>query len=566
MRKKSVVSILAGVALFSPAVFAQVGAESDISLSGHFFTSVLAGVVIAIGIQFLLSNLAIAMGITAIGDVRDREGNDHHHSSDSSKHSTPGSTSSKILSGLGIFTTLTMTISLFAATWLALDLADGPSPLNGAVTGMAIWALFFIISLYFDIKLMTSICGSLVSFIQSSITKSGAALSGVFSSSDKADPQKFAKETVKSIHDEIRQEFDLSDIDKKIKEYINKGSSDLTAHDLRKEIEKLIDDIEIEEQYTTDDPDAARKLILEVTSKHSSISDKDKKKISDTLGDVKSAMKKDGSNKEKATAAFDKLSPGSEEDGATYRKKITEYLDSTGRDELSSEQIEQDIEKILSHPSQSKDVISQRIQKLDRSSIKAAIAAHPDMDDNKAEKVLGIVNKVMDKISSTTTDSSANANVSQTPNLPVKRSNAENRVQQWCDRMHRPELKYRDLKSDFMEMLDNPKTAPSILSKRVSRMDEQTVRALLTNNSMVDESDIDEYMAKFNEAKADLLAKLEHYQTEAQKRIDAIKHNAYRQSEAARRTASTAAWWLFVSALCSGVAATVAGALASNLI
>ena len=206
------------------------------------------------------------------------------------------------------------------------------------------------VCLYFDIKLTTSITGRLVDFIQASISKTGSILSGAVTSSNQPKPQEFAEQTVKAIHDEIRQEFDVSDIDKKIKNYIDRASSDLNATDLRKEMEKLLHEIEIEEQYNTDDPDAARKLILEVANKQSSVSSQDKQKFKDAVGQAKSALREGGdSNQAKATAVFDKLSPGNDEQGQNYRKMVSDYLDNMGKEEVSSEQIEQDLEKIFNN-------------------------------------------------------------------------------------------------------------------------------------------------------------------------------------------------------------------------
>ena len=64
MSKIRYAGILSIAALFSPIAMAQV--QGSVSLAGHFFTSVLAGVIIAVGIQFLLSNLAVALGISAV--------------------------------------------------------------------------------------------------------------------------------------------------------------------------------------------------------------------------------------------------------------------------------------------------------------------------------------------------------------------------------------------------------------------------------------------------------------------------------------------------------------------
>lgn len=539
--------------------------EPEVSATGHFFISIIAGVIIAVGVQFILSNLAIAAGISAIGDIS-QSGTE---SADTNSSSVSGK---KVISGLGLFSTVTMSVSLIAGTWLALDLIAAPSILNGAIAGLVIWAFFFLICFYFDIKFTTRVTGSLYSFIQSSLSKTSTTLSGIFTSSTPK-PEDFAQKTIQAIHKEIRQEFDTSDIDKKIKSYIDRASNDFSAKDIRKELENLLHEIEIEEQYTTDDPDAARKLILEVANKQSNINSKDKQKISDTISELKKANKDGDNNKQKVVSAFDKLSPGEEEQGQVYREKLIEYLNTMDRDEVSVEELEADLDKLLNDPSQTQQVISQRISQIDRETIKAAVASHSSMDERKADKVLQAFDSIVAKLGGKQAELKDKAQKTKsddtqptTTNLPAKRSKVEQRIQQWFDRTGRSELAYRDIKADFMEMLDNPKIAPEVLGKRVKNMNEQTVRALLTNNDRLNDEDIEHYLEQYKSARAELTEKLNLYQKEASERINTLKKGAMQQAENARVLAASAAWWLFVSAIVSGAAATVAGALATNII
>ena len=115
-------------------------------------------------------------------------------------------------------------------------------------------------------------------------------------------------------------------------------------------------------------------------------------------------------------------------------------------------------------------------------------------------------------------------------------------------------------------MLDNPTDAPEIALSRMKKMDERSLRALLTNNDRLSNEDIDEYIAKYNEAREELITKLESMKDEIDSRVTQMKDMALRETEAVRATAASAAWWLFASALVSLASATVAGAIATNLI
>ena len=549
----SVLSVLPGLATAQTIV-----ASSPTSLSGHFFVSVIAGVVIAVGIQFLLSNLAIASGISAIGDVQDTS--DSSSASDSS-YSTKKA-GQKLSAALGIFTIVTMSISLFIATYLAIELSLVSTVLNGAILGVVVWALFFITAVVVDIKLTTAVCGNLLSFLRKGIAGASDTVISGFAKSEQAKAQSFAKETVKAIHEEVRSEFNTSDFDKKVKQYIDRATqSQFSAKDLRKEMENLINEIEVEEKLEMNDSNTLRKLILDIASNRPSLDEDQKKKVASTYDDIKGAISNNSSNQDRATDAFDKLSPGDEEKGRQYRAKFSSYLDESDQEEITPEKLQEDMNAIFDNPKNAQRIISNRASKLDRNTLKALIESHPKMDSSKTEKLISTYDKVVAKF-----QSNEDSYEEQVDNLPAKRSQLEQRIQKWFDSLDRPELAYRNLKSDFMDMLDNPTDAPEIALSRMKKMDERSLRALLTNNDRLSNEDIDEYIAKYNEAREELITKLESMKDEIDSRVTQMKDMALRETEAVRATAASAAWWLFASALVSLASATVAGAIATNLI
>ncbi|MCZ8530733.1 hypothetical protein [Alteromonas sp. PRIM-21] len=564
MRKLNHLS-LASILLLPSLVSAQTVVEDTTSLSGVFFTSVITGVVVAVGIQFLLSNLAIASGISAIGDISDNSDNSSSSKNSSSSHNTK-KTGRKVSSAFGIFTMVTMSISVFVATLLAIEISVAESLLNGMILGVVIWSLFFISALILDAKLTSSILGNMIGYLR----KGAAAITGAtvnsFSQSDEAKAKAFAKETVKAVHDEVREEFNTSDIDKKIKQYIDRTTqSQFSAKDLRKELETLINEIEVEEQYSTDDSGVAKKLILDIANQRPSLNDEQKQQLSQTYDEVKNTLKKEGSNKQKATALFDKLSPGDEEKGKQYRQQLLTYLNDSDQEAVTPETLEKDLNDIFDNPKGAYRILSNRAANLDRESLKGLLQHHDNMDEQKADRVLKAYDSAISFMQSKTS-SNENTYEEQASNLPAKRSKVEQRIQAWFDRLDRPELQYRNLKADFMEMLDNPSHTPDVVLNRVKKMDENSIRALLTNNQAISEQDIDNYIAKYNDARNDLLKRYEDVKAETAKRISALKQAALDEAEGVRATAASVAWWLFASALVSLSSAAIAGAVATNLI
>lgn len=77
-------------------------------------------------------------------------------------------------------------------------------------------------SLFIDSKLISSVTGAVFASVKKVLSAGGSAVSGVFEESETKRMRDTAQATIKSIHDEIRQEYDLSGFQKKLDEYVTK--------------------------------------------------------------------------------------------------------------------------------------------------------------------------------------------------------------------------------------------------------------------------------------------------------------------------------------------------------
>jgi len=188
---------------------------------GNLFLCVIAGILLAFAFQFLLTNLAVAIGISAIGDVREMgKGSDSSSSDDKESDATP--TGLKISSGFGIFLTISMAISLFLASLIAVKLSLTPSNLIGFTLGLVIWGGYLLLAIYLDSKMISSLTGAIFSSVKGVLGSGVSAVGDIFGTSKMGQMKEAGRETVKAIHDEIRQEYDMSDVQGKLDEYIGK--------------------------------------------------------------------------------------------------------------------------------------------------------------------------------------------------------------------------------------------------------------------------------------------------------------------------------------------------------
>jgi len=321
----------------------------------------------------------------------------------------------------------------------------------------------------------------------------------------------------------------------------------------------------VKEKYTPDDPESTKRLFLEVASKQPNLSGKDKEKLKSTFDQVKQIAKSDGSRSDKVMAVIDQFTPGSKEEGRKYREKMEEYLQSANAEELNPDSLREDFENILNNPKAAPEVKSTRVSQIDRSTIKALISAKEGITDQKAEQYLSKAEGFLESIKSKANrandkfNGESNGLDSMGDEMEGKKSQIEQKIKDWFDRMDRPELQYDRLKVDAQRILDDPKAVPNILKRRLERMDRDSLITLMSNNSQISKEQVEKVADKFEETRTEVLNKINEIEKQVKLKIKEVKDEALRQVEGARKTATAAAWWIFIAATVSGLASALGG-------
>ncbi len=563
--------VFAVIFLSSTAAFAQDGALLINRATGSFFIAIVAGIILAFAFQFILANLAVALGISAIGNVSEKgqkkENSNSGSSSSGSKNSTP--TGVKISTGAGVFMLVALSLSLFFASLIAVKLSLISSNLIGFTLGLVIWAGTLLLAVYLDSKLISALTGSIFGAIKETLSAGASAVGSAFTPGAKTQSKHMAQETVKAIHEEIRQEYDLSGFQQKLDEYVNKMEPQrFNADDLHERLAELLHDIEVKEQYTPKDPDATKRIFLEIAGKQKGISAKDKENLKNAFDKAKEAMESDGTRADKARTLAEKLAPGGEEQGKQYLQKVEQYLRSTNKEELNPDNLKEDLNRILNNPKAAPAVVQARASQIDRSTIKAVLSSN-GVEEEKAEKYLSKAEEVLTQIKTTTQESQAKASTrvkgqqqDTREQFMESQNKAEQAIQQWFDRMDQPELEYERLRQDVEYMMNDPKAAPGILRNRLKQLDRESLIALLSNNRKISQEQAEKAVAKIEEARDSVIRKTEEIEQKVTQKVNELKQEALNQAEATRKTAATAAWWFFAAAVVSGGASALGGILA----
>lgn len=264
MKKRQIIKT-AGLAFLllaggSPIAFAQVfdGALATPVAFGspQFFICVIAGVLLAIGFQVLLTILSAAAGISLVGNVNrfnqndpsKADGNTPSNRNAENGHGNKTPAVVKIGGGLGIWTLITVSLSLFFASWLAVKLSLVADNTIGVTLGLVIWAAFFTLMAYLEMKSVSTLIGGIFHVALQGLRSSFRAVSSVFGSSPQVRTSQAIEDAATAVRKEIMESLDNSQLVDKLENYLDRMQAREPDYDrMRKELAGLLDEVELRE-------------------------------------------------------------------------------------------------------------------------------------------------------------------------------------------------------------------------------------------------------------------------------------------------------------------------------
>lgn len=567
---------------------------SVVNFTPQFFVCLIAGVLLAIGFQVLLTTLSVASGISAIGNIDKKSRGSKSSNQHNEKDDDDTPTIVKISSAIGIWTVITVSVSLFFASLFAVKLSLLSDNIIGVTLGLVIWAAFFTIMMYLEVKSVSSLLGGIVNTSLAGIRSTFSTVGGMLGSSKEARMKNVAKESISSIREEIADALDNSKINQKMDEYVNKlESKQLDYKRAKEELKQLLKDIQLEERSEVGDEGIERKTFIKLAEEQPNFSKEDVKKLGNLYDEIKGIAKSEGSPGDKVLKAVDKFTPGTEEDTKKYRSKLEEYLRATGKEELNPDNLKRDLETIFNDPSQSKDIIRNRINQLDKNTLVSVISQRKDVSEEDARKITGYFEKAFDFVKNKFSGNGGadegrpgskdnlgyaggtESSTSQEPGIHIIRKSDNNghgnsagfedKIRNYFNSLKRPEFNYDGLKRDFEQIFHDPKSTFSVLKNRLGQYDRKSLVALLSSRENVSKRDAERMVDKVEEARENVLSKAEKVEGQVKDKLRQIKEATLHEAENARKAAAAAAWWLFATAVVSGVASVVGGMMAITI-
>ncbi len=238
----------------------------------------------------------------------------------------------------------------------------------------------------------------------------------------------------------------------------------------------------------------------------------------------------------------------------SFEQALEDYLRNTDKTALNPEGIKRDLQMLLNDPRLGAERLQTRLSQVDRDTVVALLAQRPDMTQEEAEaavdQVLAVRNQIVAQI----------RKVQERVSSVVRSIFA--RVRNYLESLGRPELDYYGIRRDLQQLMDDPQAGLESLRVRLGQVDRGTLVALLSSHDAISEVDADRLVGQVEDVRDTALSKAEQLEHAVENRLAEIKHQAYQQVEDTRKTAETAAWWIFATATVSAISAAAAGSLA----
>ncbi len=586
--KKHVLLIMS--LFLSPMVLMAQEAEVDTFtnsvITPNFLIAIIAGVLLAMGFQFILTALSVALGITAIGDIKESYVENKYKVKDNDDDDDDDGmdTGTMITTGFGLWSAITVGLSLFGATALAINLSLIANTVIAITLGLVIWATFFILMFYLESKVVNSLVGGLINTATAGLRASGEAVKGVFSTSKESQMKNVAEDTVDKIRKDFSSTFDPKVINESVDEFFTRVDKSVPDYEqVKKDIKEIVEESDkrneqVQKETSKKQGGGGQKwmAIQQVMDKAiSQASDGDgsdnqgkMEKLKQLQRELKEAYGEGDNGEEKLEKVVAKFTPAEEEQVHGYIEKIKGILSKASpKDMDQGSNLQNKIMEVVKNPTVEGPKLASKLGDIDRDTIVEVLTANTALDKKQVEKYADKAEDLIQKIKqqiggsgdgrdhgSKITDASA-LRVQHKDDHSDMKMKLEKELSKMVNNTGKPDINFAMLTSYFQGKMDDQGDKLSSVKRKLQNMDRDSLVSVVTSNTKIDEKDIDKVVQSYEDAKNNVLDRIQKIEDEANRRLENLKRKAVIQAENTRKNAAAAAWWLVISALISAGAA-----------
>lgn len=343
--------------------------ETALVFSGpQFFVALFAGVLMAFAFQLLLTNFSVAFGISSLGG-----------SSSDDESESLGGTIRKIETAVGLWTLLTVSISLFVACFLAVKLSLVESALLGAIIAVVIWSTYFSVLVWVGSTAVGSLIGSVVSTATSGFQGiMGTAAAALGANAASSQVVSTAEAVTAAVRRELTSGIDPNKISETLQNSLgNVQLPKLDFEQIRGQFEKLLSSSDLQAiAGSAGLANIDRQTFVDLASSRTDISKQDINRIADQLESAwKQAVGKPGQDPQ---------------------AQLLNLLKSATPEELRSSQLGEQLQQLIGQGQGTS--LTNRAMQLGFNALLGTVLDRVDLSDMDVEKISAQLQKVTDKL------------------------------------------------------------------------------------------------------------------------------------------------------------------------
>src|SRR4028119_1385508 len=412
-------------------------------LSPQFFVALIAGVIMAFGFQFLLTNFSIAAKISNWDEALPDDDDDDDESE------TLGRKVRKIEGLVGGWVLVTVNLALFLACFLAVKLTSIASVDGAAIIGVVIWAAYFLTLVWLGSSAVGSMIGSLIktafSGVQGVMGTAGAAIGSKMASDQMGNT---VEASVAAVRRELSSAVDPESIRETLQDYV--GSLQLPKLDvkeIRGQFEKLLGDVDIKPLAGSDVlKNVNRETFVDLIKSRTDFSQEEINQVADQLEGVW------------------KQTFGKQQEQKDPNLELVDFLKFAAPDLLKSDELNAKLSQILESKSGSSSGGMKRTMQLGVEALVNTVLSRTDLSDLDVEKISGQLQQLTAK-GTEQAKSLASKVGDKVPALPFNTAKADGEnyllnTQPW-------HLNRETIKQEFRDVIYDPEASPGAVLRQL---------------------------------------------------------------------------------------------------
>src|SRR5919202_806203 len=414
-------------------------------LSPQFFVALIAGVIMAFGFQFLLTNFSIAAKISNWDEALPDDDDDDESES-------LGSKVRKIEGLVGGWILVTVNLALFLACFLAVKLTSIASVDGAAIIGVVIWAAYFLTLVWLGSSAVGSTIGYLIktafSGVQGVMGTAGAAFGSKMASDQMVNT---VEASVAAVRRELSSAVDPESIRETLQDYV--GSLQLPKLDvkeIRGEFEKLLGDVDIKPLAGSDVlKNVNRQTFVDLIKSRTDFSQEEINQVADQL------------------EAVWKQTFGQQQEQKDPNLELIDFLKFAAPDLLKSDELNAKLSQILEsreNKSESGSGGMKRAMRLGVEALVGTVLSRTDLSDLDVEKISGQLQQLTAK-GTEKAKSLASKVGDKVPALPFNTAKAD--VENYLLNAQAWHLNRETIKQEFRDVIYDPEASPGAVLRQL---------------------------------------------------------------------------------------------------